>query len=158
MLTQIIAKITKGKLTKAGVVIIIVGVIAFIGLYVRAYGNAQWKQGVEEGFVRAATEIERMKKTEWAEREKNIAVREAEADRRLEDVIYAVNAVNNARAALFKNFDNTLKELENNRVEAYRYAGAVADADLISELRAVSGELAGRSDAAGTADDSWPAP
>jgi len=54
----------------------------------------------------------------------------------------------------------TLKELEGNRVEAYRFAGSVADVDLISELRAVSGALAsaGRADGSGAPADIGPAP
>jgi len=125
---------------------------------VRRYGNRQWAQGVEEGFVRAATEIERVKRAEWAERERDIRGREAQANQRLADLTQAATAVNTARAALIRNFDVTLKEMEADHVESYRYAGAVADADLIAELRAISGTLAGRADHAGTATDTRSAP
>ena len=141
---------------KLGACLAIIGAL-FLAL--RWYGNKQWEKGVEEGFVRAATEIEKVKKAEWAEREKEIAVKEKQANQKLDDLTYAANAVHSARATLIKNFDVTLKEMENNRVEAYRYAGSVADNDLVFELRAVSRELAAAgTNSAGDEADSWSAP
>jgi hypothetical protein len=131
-------------------------IAGFIG--VQWYGNKQWTKGVEEGFIKAATEIERLKKAEWAEREREIAAKEAEANQRLETLTQATQAVHAARATLIRNFDITLKELESDRVESYRFAGAVADADLIAELRAISGTLAGYADTGGTSPDTRPAP
>jgi hypothetical protein len=140
----------------------VIAIALFVG--VRWYGNRQWAQGAEEGFVRAVTKIERVKRAEWAERERDIAAKEAQAKQRLQDLTQAAQAVHAARAVLIKNFDVTLKELEADRVESYRYAGSVPDADLIAALRAASGALAdagdepGHADAAGTPSDTRTAP
>ena len=128
----------------------------FVG--VRWYGNQQWAKGEAQGRQFVADQLIKEKKNEWAEREREITAKEAQADQRLEDLTQAAQAVHAARAVLMKNFDVTLKEMEADRVESYRYAGAVPDADLIAELRAISGTLAGYADPAGTPSDTWPTP
>ena len=137
-------------------------IVGFIGI--RWYGNHQWTKGVEAGATRVTAEIERVKRAEWAEREREIAAKDAEANQRLENLTQAAQAVQAARGALTKNFNATLKNLEADRVESYRFAGVVPDADLIAELRAISESLAdaggraGRTDAAGASADTRPTP
>ena len=157
MITELIKQLWASPKVKIIAVVGIVTGLLFIG---RWHGNRQWTAGEREGRQNVAAQITKEKEAEWAAREEEITALEAQASQRLDDLTQASNAVNAARATLIKNFDITLKELEADRVESYRYAGAVADADLISELRAISGRLAtaGRADGSGTPPDTRTAP
>jgi len=131
-------------------------VAAFFGI--RWYGNAQWAKGEERGRQNVADMLIKEKEEEWAAREKEISLKEKQATQKLDDLTYAANTIHQARATLIKNFDITLKEMEAERVEAYRYAGSVPDTDLIDELRAISRELAGTSKRPGDEADTGTAP
>jgi len=150
MITAIKTGLQAHKMTVT--IIGIIGILLAGGAALRWYGNAQWSKGVEKGRQGVADQIIKDKEQEWAERDEAITAKNREADRRLTDIMDAAKAVQNARTVLMQNFDVTLKEMEVARVEAYRYAGTVADADLISELRAVSRELANPGSADGDGD------
>jgi len=86
------------------------GAVIAIALFaaIQWYGNRQWAQGVETGRNQAAAEIEKIKRGEWAEREREIAAKEAQASQilgRVPDLLICIR-----QAALLPGFQRAVNK------------------------------------------------
>lgn len=118
------------------------GIIAAILLFMRWYGNAQWKKGAEDGRKAAAAEISKQKEAEWKAKEEAIAASIASIEAEKSFLANAGERLIKDRANISRALKDGLAAVQAARNNDYENVASVPAVELDSALRAISRDLA----------------
>ena len=116
--------------------------ILLLGYALRRYSNRVYSEGYKSGKVAAATEMERVKKAEWAARETAMAADAAKAAGEKRSVEAAKAQLAQDRTNLSRSLKDALAATAARKEANFATVVNIAPDELDGALRAVSAELA----------------